>query len=199
MLINNQLSRRPLPPSRCGKKALPVFRPETPPLQCTILVVHSLVVSWLVWSRLSSAVRSSPVFMRMKVEFIWLRFFTFCDLTVVPPSMGSRSVPLTEISPRLWLTFPVMVDSCRRLITRGLQLLWVLILLRGEFLFSRYPKSLGKMYEPGPGVTTTQRKPSGSPTQSVTTCHQLGFKFKCRLIAAHCNERCRFKIYSTLS
>ena len=27
-------------------------------------------------------------------------------------------------------------------------------MLRGEFLFSRYPKSLGSMYDPGPGVTT---------------------------------------------
>ena len=73
------------------------------------------------------------------VLFIAFRFLMFCDFTVIDYHFsGCRSVPLIEISPRLWLMVPVIVDSCRRLMTRGRALPYVLIMLRGDPpLFSR--------------------------------------------------------------
>jgi len=126
MLINNQLSAG-LPPN--GSFRLSLRYPA----------LHSFVVDWLALNRLSSFKSfRSELFCRTNVELlICLRFFMFCDLAVAAPN-PERSVPnYTEISPKLWSTLPVSVDSCRRLTIRGRKLPCVLIRLRGEFLASK--------------------------------------------------------------
>lgn len=137
MLINNHLSDGAVEHCATATGHVPsqhdiiilAFRPA--------VLAHSLIVSWLSWFMLAvSAFRSvmSTVRMRMKVEFIRSRcprFFTCVEPTRRTLSVAVSGVYAIDISPMLWLTPPVIVLSCRRLIMRGRQLPVELILLRG--------------------------------------------------------------------